>query len=333
MICGLGSGVVESGNKHFRRGPSAPRAQSSAPTLDTSTWCGVPSHPWLPCQPAETEGAGPDTGGHSRAIPGLSSVWVSQMACWGESVGTGCLCFWGPWMVHGTGWKMRRSHMEGAKPRAQNPEGSGSQLLTPSHQLCFSADPSVSLLGKWTHWLPDLRGASMTSSSFSEETLLTLTHAATLQPPHCPSPRSLFLEGQSSPTGKATDSSDGQAILAWSWERRRAWAESLKKSSWNLIRCLRGTPKFSQIIISIHSIFKLPRGTSLKKLGTTSLSGDGFVLQTWGTCQGTAGVPTYHTAAAPAPTLWATFGGAGIHDPEGPSGAGAQGGVRQSFCI
>lgn len=31
-------------------------------------------------------------------------------------------------------------------------------------------------------------------------------------------------------------------------------------------QCLRGTPKFSQIIISIHSIFKLPRGTS-QKLG------------------------------------------------------------------
>lgn len=29
-------------------------------------------------------------------------------------------------------------------------------------------------------------------------------------------------------------------------------------------QCLRGTPKFSQIIISIHSIFKLPRGTSQK---------------------------------------------------------------------
>ena len=192
MICGLGSGVVESGNQHFLRGPSAPRAQSSAPTLDTSTWCGVPSHPLLPFQPAETEGAGPDTGGHSRATPGPSSVWASQTACWAESVRTGCLCLWGSWMVHGTGWKMRRSHMEGAKPRAQNPEGSGSQLLTPSHQLCFSAGPSVSSLGKWTHWLPDLWGASMTSSSFSEETLLTLTHATALQHPIALPPEASF---------------------------------------------------------------------------------------------------------------------------------------------
>ena len=54
--------------------PGKPCTQSSAPTLDTSTWCGVPSHPLLPFQPAETEGAGPDTGGHSRATPGPSSV-------------------------------------------------------------------------------------------------------------------------------------------------------------------------------------------------------------------------------------------------------------------
>lgn len=54
----------------------------------------------------------------------------------------------------------------------------------------------------------------MTSSSFSEETLLTLIHAATLQPPIALPPEASFWKDSPAQQVQATDSCDGQAVLA-----------------------------------------------------------------------------------------------------------------------